>query len=287
MKKRVYKPEEGKDYLLLPNGVIKVPRLNGPPSEPSGEKAVSADYLSLVDHSLAIASKAEYEKRMSVQEERLNTLVRKFKEKRLSLIIVLQGRDGAGKSGAAERILQALDYDPKIFLWVPIGPPNDEEKDRPYLWRFFRHDRMPAFGQVRVFDRSWAERLLVEPVMKIIDKPTLERSYPEIRSFEWLLTRQGAVLVKLWMDITKDEQLRRFQKRAKEKPWKVSPSDMEARERWDDYTEVANAMFHLTGTDYAPWHIISSEDKRYSRVTVLETVNAAMKAALKSNFRRG
>jgi polyphosphate kinase 2 (PPK2 family) len=107
----------------------------------------------------------------------------------------------------------------------------------------------------------------------------VQRSFGEIRAFEWLLQQQGAVLVKVWMDISKDEQKRRFEDRAKDKPWKLSDSDEVARAHWDDYTVAANEMFHLTGTDFAPWHIISSEDKRYSRVNLLRIVNQALKDA--------
>jgi AMP-polyphosphate phosphotransferase len=132
-----------------------------------------------------------------------------------------------------------------------------------------------------VFDRSWAERVLVEPVMKITSPEDVQRSYAELRAFEWLLEQQGGILVKVWMDITKDEQAQRFEDRAKEKPWKLSDSDTVAREHWDDYTEAANRMFHLTGTDFAPWYIISSEDKRYSRVALLQIANDAVKAAIR------
>lgn len=284
-KRKFSQPKEGRDYQVLKSGVICVNRVETPPTEHCGEDKPGFDYLSLVDHSLKIDSKKKYEHKLKKQEEKFNSLVRKLEDAERAVIIVLQGRDGAGKSGAAQRMMEALGYDPKIFLWVPIGPPTQDEKAHPYLWRFHTGERMPRIGQARVFDRSWAERLLVEPVMKIIGPKTLERSYSEIRTYEWLLTRQGAVLVKLWMDITKDEQARRFEDRKKDKPWKVSDSDTIAREHWDDYTVAANRMFTYTGTRYAPWYIVNSEDKRYSRVNVLKTINGALAAALADGFK--
>ncbi len=284
-KKKLLVPKEGKHYTVSDDGVLCINGVTTPPTEHCGEDKPGFDYLSLVDHSLTIEDRKEYEKKLEKQEEKFNTLVRKLEDAERAVVIVLQGRDGAGKSGAAQRMMEALGYDPKIFLWVPIGPPTQDEKAHPYLWRFQTGERMPRIGQARVFDRSWAERLLVEPVMGIIGPKTLERSYSEIRTYEWLLNRQGAVLVKLWMDISKDEQARRFEDRKKDKPWKVSDSDTIAREHWDDYTVAANRMFTYTGTPYAPWYLVNSEDKRYSRVQVLKTINRAMSAALADGFK--
>lgn len=279
-KSKLVLPKAGKDYELLANGSIRITRCTGAPSESCGEGKSFPAYLKIVNHKLAIEKKKDYLKQLEKEEERFNKLVRKLREKQRSLILVLQGRDGAGKSGAAERIVVACDYDAKLLQWVPIGAPTDDELAHPYLWRFFAFDRMPRFGQVRIFDRSWYERVLAEPVKGIISKKSKLRSYAELRSFDWLLSRQGAVLVKIWMDISYDEQGRRFDERRKSKPWKYSDDDRAARNMWDAYTDAANEMLHFTGTPYAPWYVISSEDKRYSRVTVLKTLNDAMSAAL-------
>ncbi len=274
-------PVAGRDYDPLDNGVIAVRRCFSCVAEPYNKKDRPGDYLGLVDHSLRIKKKESYKRALCREEVAFNRLVRKLEKQKRSLIIVLQGRDGAGKSGACERILHAVDYDHKIFLWIPIGPPTEDERAHPHLWRFMTGERMPKYGQVRVFDRSWHERVLVEPVMKITDRDLVRASYSELRSFEWLLQSQGAVIVKFWLDISKDEQLRRFKARAASKPWKMSPSDKEARKHWDEYTVAANEMFHRTGTDFAPWYVVSSEDKRYSRVTVLQTINMALREALR------
>ncbi len=280
MEKTKSKPVLYQDYNQMDNAVIVVERTFEDIIEPYKKVTKIPDYLSLIDHSLAIESKKQYEKSLDTEQKRLNKLVRKLKDQQRYLIVVLQGRDGSGKSGATERIIEALDYDMKIFLCVPVGPPTTEEKNRPFLWRFTIGQRMPEYGQVRVFDRSWAERVLVERVMKFAKPLEIERSYGEIRAFEWLLANGGAILVKLWLDITKEEQLERFRKRAKEKPWKVDPADTTAREHWDDYTDAANEMFYRTGTDFGPWYLVSSEDKNYSRVAVLELINEALEQSL-------
>ncbi len=269
-------------FSVLENGAIKIARCLPSPTEPYA-KARIPDYLKQVDHSLEIEDKKKYEKLLAEQTVELNKLVRMLAEAKKSLIVVFQGRDGAGKSGATVRIIEALGYDMKIFQGVPIGPPSDEEKQRPFLWRFTRSDRLPAFGQVRVFDRSWAERVLVEPVMQLTPPEDVQNSYADINTFEWQLERGGAVIVKFWLDITKDEQKERFEDRKREKAWKLSPSDMVARKHWGEYTDAANEMFFRTGTEYAPWFVISSEDKRYSRVTVLECINNELRLALGLN----
>ncbi|MCC6980981.1 MAG: hypothetical protein IT343_21855 [Candidatus Melainabacteria bacterium] len=278
-RRQIHKPI-GEKLTRLDNGAIKIARhFHSPTDDFHDEKGF--DYLGEVDHKLAIESKKDYKKKLSKREIELNKLVRKLEASGRALIVVFQGRDGAGKSGATARIVEALGFDMSVFQGVPIKKPTEEERAHPYLWRFFRNDRMPAKGQMRVFDRSWAERLLVERVKKLASPEDLDRSYTEIRTFEWLLEQQGCIVVKFWLDITKDEQWKRFEDRRKNKKWKFTPDDLEAREHWDDYTACANEMFLRTGTDYAPWYIISSEDKRYSRVTVLDVINRELRAALK------
>jgi len=274
----------GRDYVMLDNGVIAVKRCFSNLDEPYDKREKIPDYLSLVDHKLQIKSKKAYKKALLREETEFNTLVRKLKEARRSLIIVFQGRDTAGKSGATERIMQAVDYDPKLFLWVPIGPPTETEHAHGYVWRFYSGERMPEFGQIRVLDRSWWERVLVEVVMKLAPTKELRSSYGELRMLERLLSSPAggnAIVAKIWMDITRDEQHRRFKGRAAHKPWKLSNADKEARKHWDGYTDAANEMFHRGGTQYAPWHIVSSEDKRYSRVAVLQTINQILREQLK------
>jgi AMP-polyphosphate phosphotransferase len=263
---------------LTKQGVITVAR-SIPLDEPFRKENIP-EYIDAIDHSLAMDDKREYEAALKEEEQNLNLLVRRMAARNQSLAVVLQGRDGAGKTGATMRIAEALGYDYKIFASVPISAPSVEELSHGFLWRFTKNERWPASGQLRVFDRSWAERLLVERAMKITPMDKINESYGTIRLFEKLWTLQGVTIVKIWLDITKEEQKKRFKQRKKDKPWKISDSDAVARKHWNDYTPAANEMFHRTGTDFAPWHIISSEDKRYSRITVLRVINAALRKAL-------
>ena len=269
-----------RNYEVLDNGCIVVRREFSNLLEPYKKEPIP-NYLGLVDHKQSIEDEDEYDRMIRKEERELNLQVRRLKEFQKSLVIVFQGRDGAGKSGATERIIEALDYDMSIFDAIHIGPPSEDELAHPYLWRFMQCQRMPEFGQVRVFDRSWAERLLVEPVMGITKGEALRKSYAEIRAFEWLLCDVDTILVKFWLDITKKEQSLRFEKRAKKKPWKITESDSTARKKWDAYTDAANEMFHRTSTLCAPWYILASEDKYYSRVMVLNTINQVLKYSLR------
>lgn len=279
LSKKLIVPVEGKDFVRLPNGVIEISRPYPNLIEPYAAAGIP-DYLSAVDHSLAIEKRKKYEALLRAETNEFYDLVGKLQAAGRSLILVFQGRDSAGKSGAIERILQAMDYDFKNFQWVAIGKPNDEELAHPFLWRFCIGDRMPKSGQVRAFDRSWNERVLVEVVEKLTPKPALEASFAEIRAFEWLRKQEGAIFVKIWMDITYEEQAERFKQRKAEKPRKSTDADEQARKKWPQYTIAANEMFHRTSTDFAPWHIVSSEDKRYSRVTVLQLTNSILRKQL-------
>lgn len=271
--------KSGAQYTLLSAGVIKVEHQFPNLIEPWAEVEIP-DFLDVVDHSQSITDEVSYHRALKRQQRTLNALARQLKDAKKRLIVVLQGRDGAGKGGATKRIEAALGHDHKIFASVPIGPPTEEELEHDFLWRFHKHDRMPGYGQVRVFDRSWYERVLVERVMKFTDKEDIRASYAHIRTFEWMLHENGAVIVKIWLDITKGEQLNRFKKRKLRKPWKVSKFDFIAREHWDKYTPAANEMFYRTGSDFAPWYVVSSEDKYYARVTVLKLINQALRRAL-------
>ena len=272
------------NYEILDTGVIKVARCFSSLDEPWKRGATIPNYLKLVDHELVLG-KDDYEEQIAEEEKRLALLARQLEEKRMSLIVVFQGRDGAGKTGASKRIVEALDFDWRMFQVVPVGEPTDEERAQNYMLRFFERDRMPAYGQVRVFDRSWAEDVLVVPVMKLASQTHVHNCYPEIRSMEWLLRRSRSVVVKLWLDITKDEQLKRFEKRKKKKPWKYKESDVVARKNWDKYTRWGNKLFYWTGSEYAPWHIVPADDKLFSRVTCLRTISSAIEAELKKPFR--
>ncbi len=153
-----------------------------------------------------------------------------------------------------------------------MGKPSQDENEYHYLWRMDKYDHHPKKGQIRVRDRGWQERVLVEKVMKLTSEYDLQKSYAELRHYEWGLDRHGVCLVKIWLDITKDEQAERFERREHEKPEKKTKDDDVAREHWDEYTTAANELFWRTGTTQLPQYIISSEDKKYCHVAVLEVL---------------
>lgn len=266
------KAELNRDYQLLDNGALKIARHFHDLVTPYNPLDAIPDYLGAVDHSLEIGKK-KFEKLVRQEEIELNRSVRKLRELKRFLIVVFQGRDASGKSGARKELEKALDNDAELFMPVPIKKPTEDELRHGYLWRFNIHERMPAAGQVRAFDRSWAERVLVEKVEEITPAEAIQNSYAELRAYEWLLVRQGGILVKFWMDISKKEQLKRFHDRAKEKDWKLTDDDLRARKKWKNYTAAANELFFRTGSDFAPQYIISSEDKPYSRLTVPQIIN--------------
>ncbi|MBX3151992.1 hypothetical protein KF728_17675 [Candidatus Obscuribacterales bacterium] len=270
----------GVNARLNERGIVQVAHANKNPTAPYSKPGDVPDYLSLLDHGRALKKKT-YEKALAKEEERLNDLVRQLQEPKLSLVVTFQGRDAAGKSGATKRIITGVDFDMKTLAVVPVGPPNDEERSQPYLLRFFERDRMPGFGQVRIFDRGWNEELLVVPVMGLASKEHVQAAYGQINTMEWLISQSGTIPVKIWLEITPEVQEERFKERRESKGWKYTEADETARKHWDDYTKYANKMFHLTGTKTAPWHIIPSNCKRFSRVTVLRIINDAIEQRLR------
>jgi polyphosphate kinase 2 (PPK2 family) len=135
-------------------------------------------------------------------------------------------------------------------------------------------------GKGTIWDRSWAERVLAEKVMKITSEDSIQNSYADIRTFEWLQWRQGYIFIKIWIEISEEEQGRRFEMRQIDAPWKMSDSDQVSRANWDDYSKAANELFYRTGTDYAPWYVISGMNRGDKLLTVMKIVNKELKKAL-------
>ncbi len=209
--------------------------------------------------------------------------IRRFK--RLSVITVFEGSDAAGKGGAIRRITGALDA--RIYQGVPIAAPTEEERAQPYLWRFWRH--VPRRGRVTIFDRSWYGRVLVERVEGFCDEADWMRAYSEINDFEEQLAQHNMVVAKFWLQITKDEQLRRFKAREKTsfKRFKITEEDWRNRKKWDAYRAAADDMVERTSTALAPWTLVAANDKYNARIEVLRTTCESIERALSGLKKRG
>lgn len=196
------------------------------------------------------------------------TIGKKF-EKR-SLVAVFEGNDAAGKGGCIRRLVAALD--PRMIKLVPVAAPTEEERAQPYLWRFWRH--VPELGRVTIFDRSWYGRVLVERVEGYCSEADWRRAYEEIRAFESELSDQGIIVVKFWLAIDRDEQLRRFNDREEvaHKHHKITAEDWRNREKWDQYCTAVHDMVERTSTRNASWTLVEANDKRFARVKVLDTI---------------
>jgi polyphosphate:AMP phosphotransferase len=240
-------------------------------AEPPAPRLQELDYrAALNDH--------DYDEQLAMWQSRLAQFTQSKKFEKLPLILVFEGQDAAGKGGTIRRITHALDA--RQFHAIPISAPSPEELAHPYLWRFWRD--LPGPGKVTIFDRSWYGRVLVERVEKLIQPAQWQRAYAEINHFESQLRDGGALVLKFWLAITKDEQLKRFHERQAStfKSFKITPDDWRNRKKWDDYTHAANDMFARTDTAHCPWHVLSANDKRHARVTILETIVNAMDKAL-------
>jgi polyphosphate:AMP phosphotransferase len=220
-----------------------------------------------------------FERELERQQGRLNLLQRKARDKGLSTIVVFEGWDAAGKGGAIRRITAALDA--RDYEVIATGPPTDEEKARNHLWRFWR--KLSRAGRVTIFDRSWYGRVLVERVEGFATEDEYRRAYGEINYFEELLVAHGIVLVKFWIHITKDEQLRRFRdrKRVAYKRYKITAEDWRNRRRWEDYTLAVNEMVERTSTRIAPWTLVEGNDKNFARIKVLRTLADGLERRLR------
>jgi len=205
---------------------------------------------------------------------RLGTLTRQARDSGRSTVLVFEGLDASGKGGAIRRLTRAMSV--RDYRVIPVGAPVGDEQHYHYLWRFWRH-LLPA-GQMLIFDRSWYGRVLVERVEGLAKAVEWQRAYTEINDFEQQLTGHGIVLRKFWLQIDRDEQLRRFQAREQTpyKQYKITDEDYRNREQWDAYIEAANEMIELTSTHEAPWVLVPANDKRRARIEVLKTVCAAL-----------
>jgi polyphosphate:AMP phosphotransferase len=223
----------------------------------------------------------KYRKELERLQGKLNTVYRKAKEKGISTVLLFEGSDSAGKGGLIRRITPALDA--RDYRIIPIAAPSDEERAQHYLWRFWRH--LPGKGRIAIYDRSWYGRVLVERVEGFAKPHEWGRAFAEINEFERQLVSHGIVLLKFWLHIDKDEQLRRFKEREDTpfKRFKITEEDWRNREKWDDYEIAVNEMVERTATLNAPWHLLEGNDKKFARIKALQIVHDALRKALKGD----
>ena len=241
---------------------------------------IMADYprLDEVDHTLVLDEET-YRKRLKKLQKKLYELEAQMYQRRIPLMVMYEGWDAAGKGGNIKRVAQALDA--RAYTIFPSPAPTRPELLHPHLWRYWT--RLPKAGHVGIYDRSWYGRVLVERVEGFATNEQWSRAYDEINEFERDLVEWGAILLKFWVDIHPDEQLRRFHARQADpaKQWKITDEDWRNREKYPLYKAAAQDMFRLTSTPFAPWYILESDDKRYARIKALEIIVAALKERLR------
>jgi polyphosphate:AMP phosphotransferase len=248
-----------------------------PPRAAARRSQPDATVLSCLDMSKRL-DKRTFERELLKYQSVLNGLQRRAARASVSTIIVTEGMDAAGKGGAIRRVTSSLDA--RDYQVIPIAAPTDEERAHHYLWRFWRY--LPRDGRVTIFDRSWYGRVLVERVEGFATPNEWRRAYAEINQFEDQLLDHGIVLLKYWIHITEDEQLRRFKarQRSRLKQWKISAEDWRNRKKWDGYERAVNDMVERTSTRQAPWTLVEGNDKYYARIAVLRTACDRLRGAL-------
>jgi len=235
--------------------------------------------LDAVDLTGKVEDKA-YKESLQKWQSQLQLLTWEARKQKRSVVIVFEGWDAAGKGSTIRRLTQAIDA--RLFQVISIAAPTDEERAQHYLWRFWRH--LPMAGYLTIYDRSWYGRVLVERVEKFTAPEDWQRGYTEINLFEQQLNEHGIIVLKFWLHLSPEEQLRRFKER-EQTPWKqhkITEEDWRNRERWDDYKLAINDMVQHTSTNIAPWHLVPAEDKKFGRIDVLKTVCKTLRRALKS-----
>ena len=223
-------------------------------------------------------TKDDYEKKLNKLQKKLAELQIKLANSEKSMVIVFEGWDAAGKGGCIKRVTQALN--PRGYKVFPTPAPTAEEKSHTHLWRFSKN--VPTPGKIAIFDRSWYGRMMVEPIEGFCTEAEYSRAAAEINLFESSVILNKTIILKFWVDITNEEQLKRFNDRAADplKQWKLTDEDWRNREKWDVYEDYVNSMIKQTNTPKAPWIDIECVDKRYGRIKVLQTIVDTLKKEL-------
>ena len=225
--------------------------------------------LDALDQNTSI-SKEEYGHELKRCQLGLLNLQLRLKESKRSVLIIIEGPDAAGKGGAIKRTLERLD--PRLIRVYSTQKPTPEEYKHHYLWRFW--NRLPSYGELAVFDRSWYGRVLVERVEGFASESEWKRAYGEINELERTLTDDGTIIIKLFIQVSKKEQLKRFKERQSDpyKHWKINEEDWRNRRKWSQHNAAAEAMFVKTSTKIAPWTVIPGDYKWFARVKFAQTI---------------
>jgi polyphosphate:AMP phosphotransferase len=259
-------------------------RLNRPAPQPEIIQAAAAlpdldgrNILKSLDLSQKLG-RPDYERELEKYQGRLNLLTRHKAFRDHNVVMVFEGVDAAGKGGAIRRITQAIDA--RLCHITPIAAPSEEERAQPYLWRFWRN--LPRRGRLAIFDRSWYGRVLVERVEGFCSEADWMRAYGEINDFEEQIHNSGGIILKFWLSISQEEQLRRFELRRDSafKRFKITDDDWRNRSKWDSYEAAICAMLERTSTEIAPWTLVESEDKYFGRIKILRTLCEGIEARL-------
>lgn len=215
-------------------------------------------------------SKEQYSREIKKYQLGLLNLQLRLKESNRSVVIVIEGPDAAGKGGAIKRSLEFLD--PRLLRVYSTQKPTIEEYRHHYLWRFW--NKFPSYGEIAVFDRSWYGRVLVERVEGFATENEWKRAYGEINELERTLADDGTILIKLYLHVSKVEQLKRFKERQANpyKHWKINDEDWRNRRKWKQHNAAAEAMFAKTSTKIAPWTVIPGDFKWHARVEFAKTI---------------
>jgi len=209
----------------------------------------------------------EYEKELERLHGELVSLQQWVVHEGLKVIVVFEGRDGAGKGGSIKAITERVS--PRIFRVAALPAPTEREKTQLYMQRYVEH--FPAGGEITIFDRSWYNRAGVERVMGFTDKRQVERFLKIVPIFERGIVESGITLIKYWLEVSPEEQTRRLEDRIQDprKTWKLSPMDLKSYSRWYEYSRARDDMFAATDTNFAPWHVVRSDDKRRARLNLI------------------
>ena len=246
---------------------------------PASSEFLIVDNPPKIDHSVPMpVFEGDYKAELKKEQKRLFKLENEMFQRRVSLMVMYEGWDAAGKGGNIKRVAQAIDA--RGYTVFPSPAPTKPELAHPHLWRYWT--RLPKAGHVGFYDRSWYGRVLVERVEGFASDDEWARAYDEINEFEYEMTQWGALLLKFWVDVSPEEQLRRFEDRAANpaKQWKMAEEDWRNRDKYPQYKAAVDDMFRLTSTVYAPWTILESDDKRYARLKALRTINEALSKRL-------